>query len=128
MMDKSYIGWARYLAPGVMGASGSADMVAKLSGSFCATDPVIAKTFAGATFTSDCRSLLPAARIKTLIVQSSSDTLASVALGEYLQAQIPDSTLKIISAVGHCLHMTRPEEVATLVRAFCEADDVAAGP
>lgn len=124
MMDKNYIGWANYLGPMVMGADSPPELSAELSGSFCSTDPVIAKTFARATFFSDCRDLLPQAKHPTLILQSREDALASVSIGEYVHKQMPGSRLEVVSAEGHCLHMTHPEVVAGLIRDF---DNTTAG-
>ncbi|MBU3004573.1 alpha/beta fold hydrolase [Paraglaciecola arctica] len=111
LMDKNYIGWANYLAPLVMGANNSEELVAELSGSFCSTDPVVAKTFARATFFSDYRHLLKDAKHPVLIFQSSQDALASIAIGDFMVKQLPDAKLKLIEAKGHCLHMTHPDTV-----------------
>jgi sigma-B regulation protein RsbQ len=119
LMDQNYIGWANHLAPLVMG-TGHDHMVAELAGSFCSTDPVFAKSFAKATFFSDCRSLLPSARQPTLVVQSSEDALASVAVGEFVCARMPNAKLEIVTANGHCLHMTHPDEIAPLLIAFAD--------
>lgn len=62
LMDKNYIGWADYLAPVLLGASSSETLVGELAGSFCSTDPLIAKTFAQATFLSDYRHLSSASQ------------------------------------------------------------------
>jgi sigma-B regulation protein RsbQ len=118
MMDKNYIGWANYLGPIVMGSDNPTELSAELSGSFCSTDPVIAKTFARATFFSDCRHLLPQAKHPALILQSQEDALASLSIGEYVHKSMPFSQLEVVAAKGHCLHMTHPNEVANLVRSF----------
>lgn len=118
LMDKNYIGWANYLAPLVMGADASETLIGELSGSFCSTDPIVAKTFARATFFSDNRSLLPQCAARTLILQSASDSLASVKIGNYIHKHIANSELKVIEAEGHCLHMTEPETTANSIRAF----------
>lgn len=111
LMDQNYIGWANHLAPLVMGQSG-ADMSQELSASFCSTDPLFAKTFAKATFFSDCRDLLPKAEQPTLIFQSSEDALAAVSVGEFIQSNMQNAGLKVFEANGHCLHMTHPKEIA----------------
>ena len=121
MMDKNYIGWAHYLGRAVIGAQNGADLAAELSGSFCSTDPVIAKTFARAAFLSDLRDLLPRARHPALILQSAADALAAQTVGEYIHAHMPASQLSVVEATGHCLHMTHPAEVARLIRAFAPA-------
>lgn len=118
LMDKNYIGWANYLAPLVMGANSSEALVGELSGSFCSTDPVVAKNFAKATFFSDHRHLLPKSTVKTLILQSASDSLASVEIGDYIHQHMNNSDLKVIEAEGHCLHMTDPEITAKSIEFF----------
>ncbi|WP_137227099.1 alpha/beta fold hydrolase [Shewanella sp. MEBiC00475] len=111
LMDKNYIGWANYLAPLVMGTTHSDDLIGELSGSFCSTDPVIAKNFAEATFLSDYRHLLKQINQPSLILQSENDALAATAVGEFMASEIKHSELNIIAADGHCLHMTHPEAI-----------------
>jgi sigma-B regulation protein RsbQ len=118
MMDQNYIGWAQYLSPVVMGTNNGAAFTAELSGSFCSTDPLIAKTFARATFLSDLRHLLPHARHPALILQSARDALAAPSVGQYVHANMPASQLHLVEAEGHCLHMTHPATVAALIRSF----------
>lgn len=120
LMDKNYIGWANYLAPLVMGANSSEELVGELSGSFCSTDPVVAKTFAKATFFSDSRSLLPKYTGRTLILQSAEDSLASEKIGRYMHQHLINSELQIIQAEGHCLHMTDPEITASSILSFVD--------
>ncbi|MEY8099804.1 hypothetical protein AB9F29_20775 [Falsihalocynthiibacter sp. S25ZX9] len=97
LMDKNYIGWANDLAPLVMGADKGSELVGELSDSFCSTAPVIAKTFAKATFFSDLRHLLPEAIHPVLILQSSVDALAGTSIGEFVKKEIPKATLKAIA-------------------------------
>tara|TARA_R110002153_G_scaffold110189_1_gene251132 strand:- start:7596 stop:8414 length:819 start_codon:yes stop_codon:yes gene_type:complete len=118
LMDKNYIGWANYLAPLVMGANNSEKLVGELSGSFCSTDPLIAKTFAKATFFSDYRHLLKEAKHPVLIFQSSQDALASTEIGEYMLKQLPEAELQLIKAEGHCLHMTHPDIINQALREY----------
>lgn len=118
LMDKNYIGWAEYLAPLVMGQNASQELVGELSGSFCSTDPTTAKAFAKATFFSDHRDLLPKSDLRTLIIQSASDSLASVHVGEYLNENLGNSVMQIINSTGHCLHMTDPDETNRLIFDF----------
>lgn len=115
LMDKNYIGWANYLAPLVMGVDHSECLINELSDSFCSTDPLIAKTFAKATFLSDFRHILNEAKHPVLICQSQEDALASQGIGEYVNAQLPVSELQIVAAKGHCLHMTHPNDISELI-------------
>lgn len=115
LMDKNYIGWADYLAPLVIGSTNSDHLIGELSGSFCSTDPVIAKNFAEATFLSDYRYILKNITQPTLIFQSENDALAAKSVGEYVHNQIDKSKLEVIQADGHCLHMTHPNEIVDLL-------------
>lgn len=118
LMDKNYIGWANYLAPLVMGGRSDKKFVDELNDSFCSTDPLIAKTFARATFFSDYRYQLPACKVPTLILQSKVDSLAPVSVGQYVAEHLPDSFLRILDTQGHCIHMTDSAEVEAEIRAF----------
>jgi sigma-B regulation protein RsbQ len=120
LMDKNYIGWANYLAPLVMGSNNSEQFVGELSGSFCSTDPLVAKTFAKATFFSDYRHLLKEAKHPVLIFQSSQDALASSDIGEYMTKQLPQADLKLVEAQGHCLHMTHPDIINQGLRDYID--------
>ena len=120
LMDKNYIGWANYLAPLVMGASHSSELIGELSDSFCSTDPIVAKTFAKATFFSDYRSLLKDITPCALILQSAKDSLASPEIGKYMTDSIPNSQLELIQAEGHCLHMTDPDLITELLIHFIQ--------
>jgi sigma-B regulation protein RsbQ len=118
LMDKNYIGWANYLAPLVMGSSQSPELIAELSGSFCSTDPVIAKNFAKATFFSDYRHILKDISCPSLILQSSSDSLANESVGKYMANNIINSELEVVKAEGHCLHMTNHEDIVPIILQF----------
>ena len=120
LMDKNYIGWAEYLAPLVMGVNNPEALTDELSGSFCSTDPVIAKSFAKATFFSDHRKDLSQARHPVLIFQSENDALAAKSIGEYMLSEMKNSSLKVIEGEGHCLHMTHPEKIAPLLMNYID--------
>jgi sigma-B regulation protein RsbQ len=108
LMDKNYIGWANYLAPLVMGAESSDLLTGELSGSFCSTDPVIAKAFAKATFLSDYRDHFAQVKHPSLIIQNNQDVLAATTVGQYLHQKMADNVISILDAQGHCPHMTPP--------------------
>ncbi|MGJ8670811.1 MAG: alpha/beta fold hydrolase, partial [Oceanococcus sp.] len=118
LMDKNYIGWANYLAPLVMGEESSEPLTGELSGSFCSTDPVVAKAFARATFLSDFRQILPQVQQPVLILQSEVDALASKEVGEYVHKHLPNSTFQVLPAQGHCLHMTHPKLVLNALQQY----------
>ena len=121
LMDKNYIGWANHLAPLVMGHQADQALTEELATSFCSTDPLIARTFAEATFFSDYRHLLAKVRQPSLLLQCQHDSLASVEVGQYMHQQMPDSQLQILEAEGHCPHMTHPEQVVQAIDDYLEA-------
>lgn len=112
LMDKNYLGWASFMAPLVMGAEASPDLVDEQRRSFCATDIRAARAFPHATLFSDYRHILSDTRHPTLILQSETDALAQPHIGRYMHERMPGSTFSIIQAEGHCLQMTHPAEVA----------------
>lgn len=120
LMDQNYIGWANYLAPVVSAKEASNSTTLALSDSFCSTDPIAIKLFAKATFFADNRSDLPKVTVPCLILQHRSDSLAPVAIGEYMHTQISDSQLKILEVQGHCAHMSTPDLVIEAIREFID--------
>ncbi len=118
MMDKNYIGWANFLGPAIMGNPDRAFLGEELTQSFCSTDPIIARRFAEATFFSDNRKDLKYNKIDTLILQCAEDMVAPPEVGEYLVKNLPQSQLRVMRATGHCPHMSHPQEVVELMKAF----------
>lgn len=123
-MDANYIGWANYLAPAVMGRPDRTDLNEELTNSFCSTDPVIARQFAEVTFRSDSRSDLHRTTIPSLILQCQSDIVAPLSVGDYMHANMPMSTLRVMEATGHCPHLSSPEETVALIRDYLQSPPV----
>ncbi len=117
-MDKNYIGWANFLAPAIMKNPERPELAKELTESFCSTDPKIAKLFAKATFFSDNRGDLSKVTVRSLIMQCSDDIIAPYEVGEYLHANLHNSTLKVLKATGHCPHMSEPEETIEVLRQY----------
>jgi sigma-B regulation protein RsbQ len=117
-MDRNYIGWANFLAPAIMKNDDRPELGRELTESFCSTDPVIARRFAEATFFADNRADLGRVRVPSLVLQCSEDIIAPTAVGEYLQRELPGSTLRVMRATGHCPHMSAPEETIALIREY----------
>ena len=120
-LDSNYLGWASSTAPAIMGAPSQPELGVELTQSFCRTDPDIAKHFARVTFLSDNRADLPKLQTPTLIVQSSDDLIAPVAVGEYLQRTLPNATLRVVNNVGHCPHLSAPCASADAINEFLSA-------
>ena len=121
MMDRNFIGWANFLAPAIMKNPERPELGSELTESFCSTDPVIARRFAEATFLADNREDLSRVTVPSLILQCSDDMVAPQPVGEYVNEQLANSTLRIMKATGHCPHMSHPEETITLMKEYLES-------
>ena len=117
-LDSNYLGWSSTMAPVIMGAPGQPALGEKLTNSFCRTDPEIAKQFARVTFMSDNRDDVVGLETPTLILQSTDDIIAPVAVGEYLHQILPNSTRCLVSNVGHCPHMSVPSACSEAMDSF----------
>jgi sigma-B regulation protein RsbQ len=120
-LDANYLGWASALAPTIMGNADRPELASELENSFCRTDPEIAKHFARTTFLSDHRGELAKVKIPSLILQCSEDVIAPQAVGEYMHRQMPDSTLVLMKATGHCPNLSAPGETITAIRQYLQS-------
>lgn len=118
MMEGNLLGWANFLAPAVMGASGPPDLTDELKASFCASDPYISRRFAAATFLGDNRADLPKVTVPSLVIQCTEDAIAPRSVGDYVRAHLPGSTLELLDVAGHCPHMTHPQLTIDAIKRF----------
>ena len=121
MMEKTYIGWANFLAPVIMKNSDRPELSGELEQSFCSTDPKMARRFAEATFFADNREDLRAVRVPSLILQCSDDAVAPAEVGDFVHRSVPGSTLHLLQATGHCPHMSHPAETISRIREYLES-------
>jgi sigma-B regulation protein RsbQ len=117
-LESNYLGWSSAMAPVIMGNPDRPELGAELTESFCRTDPEIARRFARVTFLSDNRADLPGVQVPALVIQCSSDAIAPVAVGEYVDRELPDSTLVVLRANGHCPNLSAPDETVAAMKAF----------
>ncbi|AZF16556.1 alpha/beta fold hydrolase [Pseudomonas sp. R3-18-08] len=117
-LDSNYLGWSSSMAPVIMGAPGQPELSTALTESFCRTEPDIAKQFARVTFLSDNRDDVIGLTTPVLILQSSDDLIAPVAVGEYLHTVLPNSTYRLVDNIGHCPHMSAPQACAAAMDEF----------
>ena len=118
MMDSNYLGWSSMMAPLIMGNADRPELGEALSGSFCATDPAIAREFAKVTFYSDNRSYLPLLEVESLTLQCADDMLAPMQIGEYIKEHTPNNSLTNLKATGHCPHLSAPEEIINAITGY----------
>jgi sigma-B regulation protein RsbQ len=119
-LASNYLGWSSAMAPVIMGNPERPDLGEELTGSFCRTDPEIARHFARVTFLSDNRADLGRVGTPTLVLQCSNDVIAPVAVGEYVRDAIPGSTYVLLEATGHCPNLSAPDETAAAIAAFVQ--------
>ena len=79
---------------------------------------VSCRPFARATFLADNRDDLAQVTTPTLVLQCQQDVIAPRVVGEYVAEQVPDASLVILDATGHCPHLSAPDEVAAAIESF----------
>ena len=118
LLETNHMGWSASMAPIIMGNPDQPHLSQELTESFCRTDPEIAQQFARVTFLSDFRSDLPRVRHPALILQCREDAIAPECVGQYMHRHMPNSTLALMNATGHCPHLSAPTETAALISRF----------
>ena len=101
-------------------------MVLELTNSFMQTNPEIARHFARVTFMSDHRAELPLLSTPSLILQCAHYVIAPLAVGTYLNQQLPDSQLVVIDTPGHCPHLSAPQKTLAEIEFFLQVTAVPA--
>ena len=120
-LESNYLGWSSAMAPVIMGNPDSPELAEELTESFCRTDPDIARRFARVTFLSDNRKDLAAVKVPTLILQCTNDVIAPVAVGEYVRHAMPNATMVMLAATGHCPNLSAPDQTTDAIAAFVRA-------
>ena len=106
------------MAPTIMGNADRPELAEELTNSFCRTDPEIARRFAEVTFRSDNRADLRLVQTPTLVLQSARDAIAPVSVGQYVADALPNGTLVMLDANGHCPNLSAPEETVAAMAPF----------
>ena len=124
-LDSNYLGWSAAMAPAIVGNPDRPELGEELTNSFCRTDPSIARHFARVTFTSDNRDDLGRVDVPCLVLQSREDVIAPLEVGEFVHSRIPDSTLVVLGATGHCPNLSAPGQVVAAIQDWLPALAVA---
>ena len=117
-LESNYLGWSTAMAPVIMANADRPELGAELTESFCRMDPEVQKRFARATFLSDNRADLAQVSVPTLVLQCTDDVIAPMAVGEYVDRTLPDSSLVVLRATGHCPNLSAPEETVAAIADF----------
>jgi sigma-B regulation protein RsbQ len=72
------------------------------------------------TFLSDNRADLCKVRVPSLVLQCTNDAIAPVSVGTYVSNAIPDCSLVLLEATGHCPHLSAPAETVHAISAFVD--------
>ncbi len=118
ILDVNYLGWARDMAPQIMGVPDSPELGEELTESFCQTDPDIAKHFARVTFLCDHRSDVKAITQPTLLLQCRDDVLVPSSVWSWLTDNMQNAELVVLDATGHCPHVSYPEATTEALAEF----------
>jgi sigma-B regulation protein RsbQ len=117
-MDSNYLGWSSAMAPAIMGNASRPELGEFLTNSFCTTDPEIARSFARTTFFSDNRSDLKEVKVPSLTLQCREDIIAPEQIGKFVEENMPQNTLYLMRATGHCPHISEPQETISAIKNF----------
>ena len=120
-MDGNYLGWSQHIAPVIMGVPDRPELGEELAGSFCRTDPAIAKRFARTTFLSDNRADLPRVKTPALVVQCRDDVIAPVEVGQYVHEHLAGSELVLLDVTGHCPNLSAPDQLTAAMTRYLAA-------
>jgi sigma-B regulation protein RsbQ len=115
-LDSNYFTWAEAFAPVIMGVPDAPELGEELTASFCRVDPDIARQLLRIMFTTDYRPLLPQVATPTLVLQCRADAMVPPSVGAHMHTAVPDATLVQLQAIGHCPHISAPEETAAAIR------------
>lgn len=122
VMDSNYLGWSSSMAPIIMANNDEPELAEELEANFCATNPEIAREFANVTFYSDNRADLRNVKVPSLTLQCSEDILAPLEVGYYMQQYMPQNTLEVLEATGHCPHLSAPQETIEAINKYLNAN------
>ncbi|MGY6523267.1 MAG: alpha/beta fold hydrolase [Mongoliitalea sp.] len=117
-LESNYLGWSSFITPVIIGDDNQKEYSEELKNSFCSMNPAIAKHFAKVTFLSDNRGDLKRVKTPALIIQTNPDVIAPVQVGQYVHQNVLGSTYIELQTIGHCPHLTAPNEVISAINQY----------
>jgi sigma-B regulation protein RsbQ len=120
LLDADYLAWIEVMAPLIMGAPSDTHLTMDLSQSFRRNDPKLARNFARVVLQTDLRSELPKMPVPALILQCTRDAVAPRSVGEYMARHMAGSELVLIDNIGHCPHLSNPQDCGAAIREYLD--------
>ena len=117
-IDSNFPEWSAATASMILGTQDENKFTNEISDSIYHYSATIAKHFAKVTLTSDCRKLLPAITLPTLILQSEQDSFVPKPVSLYLHQAIKNSLLIHINCLDHCPQLTVPNDIINAIKGF----------
>lgn len=118
--DSDYLSWARFMAPAIMGRPDRPELGVELTNSFCKSNPEVARHFARVVFLADNRADVASVKTPSLILQCSQDIVAPETAGRFLHRSIKNSEFVQLEAIGHCPHISEPEETIQAISSYLQ--------
>jgi sigma-B regulation protein RsbQ len=118
MIDHNYFEWVSQAIPDIVNNPEQPEMVREIVEMFRTADQKIMKQFALATFFSDHRKQLLEFRKPCLILQARQDPIAPPEVGDYMNAHLEKSKLKVLKGKGHFPQLTSGDEVIREIRQY----------
>ncbi|MCR5868322.1 alpha/beta fold hydrolase [Aquincola sp. J276] len=116
LMHSDHFGWARMLAPMVVGEQGPQALAREFEVALRTLDARSAGRFARLAFYGDHRALLPQVHTPALVLHCLRDRIVPRAVASYLHQRLPDSRLLELDADGHCPQLSHPALTIEAIR------------
>lgn len=116
MMEVNYVGWASYLSSIVVPPAVSESSMKYVESSFLASDHKVTYQLLQMTLMGDYRAILKEVTVDTLILQCSDDSFVPIEVAEYMDNEIKNSSLHILSSKGHYPQLSNPAETADVIK------------
>lgn len=116
LMQRDHFGWARMLAPMVVGEDGPQALAREFEAALRTLDPRSAMRFARLAFYGDHRGLLPQVRTPALVLHCQRDRIVPREVAHYLHQGLAGSRLLELDADGHCPQLSHPALTVEAIR------------
>lgn len=118
LMEINFNDWAEASSKLFINAPEKPELSEKMSESIKASQPMVIRQFALATFFSDSRAALSELKQPVLIIQCSEDSIVPIEVARYLENNLANSTLVVTNIKGHYPHMSYPEETYKIIKEY----------